>query len=98
MVLDARAVHTNASLVDLYDPITMPANLLNAHQTLDQAVDAAYGYKGAPTDAARVALLFERYQQITSLLPAIKTKASPKGQPRISIKVLLKQFKLNCFT
>ena len=73
-VLDARAVHTNASLADLYDPLTMPANLLKAHQVLDKAVDAAYGYKGAATDAARVAFLFERYQQITSLLPALVTK------------------------
>jgi hypothetical protein len=79
-VLDARAVHANASLADLYDPLTMPANLLKAHQALDKAVDAAYGYKGANTDAARVAFLFERYQQLTSLLPlankpAKKTKA-----------------------
>jgi hypothetical protein len=73
-VLDARAVHTNASLAVLYDPLTMPANLLKAHQVLDKAVDATYGYKGAATDAARVAFLFERYQQITSLLPAVATK------------------------
>ena len=53
-VLDARAAHANASLADLYDPLTMPANLLKAHQALDKAVDAAYGYKGANTDAARV--------------------------------------------
>ena len=66
-----RALFTaNASLADLYDPLTMPANLLKAHQVLDKAVDAAYGYKGAATDAARVAFLFERYQQLTSLLPA----------------------------
>jgi type II restriction/modification system DNA methylase subunit YeeA len=77
-VLDARAEYANASLADLYDPLTMPANLLKAHQALDKAVDAAYGYKGAATDAARVAFLFERYQQLTSLLPSltnIKTKA-----------------------
>jgi hypothetical protein len=70
-VLDARAAHPQASLADLYDPLTMPANLLKAHQVLDKAVDAAYGYKGASTDAARVAFLFERYQAITSLLPAV---------------------------
>lgn len=73
-VLDARAAHPEASLADLYDPLTMPANLLKAHQVLDTAVDAAYGYKGAKTDAARVAFLFERYQQITSLLPTDKPK------------------------
>lgn len=68
-LLDARAIHTNASLADLYDPLTMPVNLLKAHQVLDKAVDAAYGYKGVNADAARVAFLFERYQKITSLLP-----------------------------
>jgi hypothetical protein len=73
-VLDARAAHPSASLADLYDPLTMPANLLKAHQALDKAVDAAYGYKGANTDAARVAFLFNLYQQITSLLPAEKPK------------------------
>ena len=84
-VLDARAVHTNASLADLYDPLTMPANLLKAHQALDKAVDAAYGYKGAATDAARVAFLFERYQQITSLLPSLTNiKTRPKKMPKKS--------------
>jgi hypothetical protein len=77
-VLDARAEHANASLADLYDPLTMPANLLKAHQALDKAVDAAYGYKGANTDAARVAFLFERYQQLTSLLPIEKVKKTAK--------------------
>jgi len=78
-VLDVRAAHPQASLADLYDPLTMPANLLKAHQALDKAVDAAYGYKGASTDAARVAFLFERYQAITSLLPAVeKTRKTRK--------------------
>jgi hypothetical protein len=54
----------------------MPANLLKSHQALDKAVDAAYGYKGAHTDVARVAFLFERYQKITSLLPVEKAKRS----------------------
>ena len=71
-VLDARATHPNASLADLYDPLTMPANLLKAHNALDKAVDAAYGYKSAATDSARVAFLFERYQELTSLLPALE--------------------------
>ena len=84
-VLDARATHPSASLADLYDPLTMPVNLLKAHQALDKAVDAAYGYKGATTDAARVAFLFERYQQITSLLPSLtNTKTRPKRMPKMS--------------
>ena len=67
-VLDARTAHPCASLADLYDPLTMPPDLVKAHQTLDRAVDTAYGYKGAATDAARVAFLFGLYQQLTSLL------------------------------
>ncbi|MEI2635748.1 MAG: type IIL restriction-modification enzyme MmeI [Methylotenera sp.] len=63
---------------DLYDPLTMPANLLKAHQALDKAVDAAYGYKGASTDAARVAFLFELYQKVTSLLPVEKARKARK--------------------
>jgi hypothetical protein len=78
-VLDARAMHANASLADLYDPLTMPTNLLKAHQALDKAVDAAYGYKGALSDAAHVAFLFERYQQLTSLLPIDKKPKKRKG-------------------
>ncbi len=69
-VLDARAQFPGSTLADLYDPLTMPPPLLNAHRKLDAAVDAAYGCKGMKTDAERVAFLFELYQRITSLLPA----------------------------
>jgi len=69
-VLDTRAAHPNASLADLYDPLTMPPNLVRAHQALDAAVDGAYGRKNFKNDAERVAFLFELYQKYTSLLPA----------------------------
>ena len=73
-VLDARAKFPGSSLADLYDPLTMPPALLKAHQKLDAAVDKAYqlcgGRKSYASDAERVAFLFERYQQLTSLLPA----------------------------
>ena len=42
-VLDARAAYPNATLADLYDRATMPAELVRAHAALDRAVDAAYG-------------------------------------------------------
>lgn len=82
-VLDARAQFPDATLADLYDPLTMPPALLKAHAALDKAVDAAYiaAEKAAgrkppklATDAERVAFLFERYQALTSLLPAAKVK------------------------
>jgi hypothetical protein len=75
-VLDARAQFPGASLADLYDPLTMPPALLKAHQKLDAAVDRAYGKTGFKSDAERVAFLFERYQALTSLLPAAPAKRS----------------------
>lgn len=78
-MLDARAAHPGASLADLYNPLTMPPDLVKAHQTLDKPVDAAYDYKGAATDAARVAFLFVLYQQLVSQLPAAKPKGRHKA-------------------
>lgn len=83
-VLDARAQFPDATLADLYDPLSMPPALVKAHQALDRAVDAAYvpsgGKRTWATEAERVAFLFEQYQKITSLLPPEK----PKGRKRKS--------------
>ena len=69
-VLDTRKKYPDSSLADLYDPLTMPADLLKAHQKLDKAVDAAYGKRKFATEAERVAYLFELYQNLTTpLLP-----------------------------
>lgn len=51
-----------ATLADLYDPLTMPPELVKAHQALDRAVDSAYGRTSFKSEAERVAFLFERYQ------------------------------------
>lgn len=76
-VLDARAEHISSTLADLYNPFTMPPNLVKAHQQLDKAVDAAYGYKGGKDDAARVAFLFKRYQALlTSQSPILESPAA----------------------
>lgn len=71
-VLDARVLYPDASLADLYDPLTMPTELRRAHQANDKTVDAAYGYKGDKSDTVRVAYLFALYEKFTSLLPARK--------------------------
>ncbi|MEQ1815670.1 MAG: type IIL restriction-modification enzyme MmeI [Nitrosomonas sp.] len=81
-VLDARAKFPDSTLADLYDPLAMPPELVRAHQALDRAVDAAYGKKNFASEAERVAFLFERYQAITSLLPAVSAKKTKK--PRSS--------------
>lgn len=71
-VLDERAKFPNASLADLYDPLTMPPALTKAHQKLDAAVDIAYAKRKFVGDSDRVAFLFELYQQITSPLESKK--------------------------
>ena len=63
-VLDARTQHPGATLATLYDPFTMPPNLVKAHGKLDAAVDAAYSKKKFSGDSGRVAFLFECYQQL----------------------------------
>ena len=63
-VLDARALYPDSSLADLYDPLTMPPELVKAHNTLDRAVKAAYGGKSYATEAERVADLMERYAEL----------------------------------
>jgi len=77
-VLDARAQFPQSSLADLYDPLTMPPALVKAHQALDRAVDACYRKAAFANDAQRVEFLFERYQQLTSLLPVEATKTKRK--------------------
>lgn len=77
-VLDARASHPESSLADLYDPVAMPPDLRKAHQSLDKAVDAAYGKKTFTSDAERVAFLFDLYHHYTSLLPPPEAKKTRK--------------------
>ena len=77
-VLDARGQFPGATLADLYDPLTMPPLLLRAHQTLDRAVDAAYGRRDFASEAERVAFLFDLYQRCAAQSPA----APGAGQSR----------------
>jgi len=79
-VLDVRASFEGQSLADLYDPDVMPPELRKAHQRLDKAVDAAYGYKGGADDAARVAFLFGLYQQLTGATAPVAPAAGPRAR------------------
>ena len=69
-MLDARAQYLASTLADLYDPLTMPASLLKAHQQLDRAVDRCYRPEPFPSDRHRVEYLFALYEQLTAPLVA----------------------------
>lgn len=64
-ILDARAKYPDSSLADLYDPTTMPYDLLQAHRLNDRAVMEAYGFSNRMTENECVAKLFERYTDLT---------------------------------
>ncbi|MEW6312885.1 MAG: DNA methyltransferase [Pseudomonadota bacterium] len=83
-VLDARAAFPDASLADLYDPLTMPLALVKAHQKLDAAVDAAYGNKRFKNDAERVAFLFDLYAHLTAPLAQAAKPPARRRAPRQS--------------
>lgn len=63
VVLDVRASFPNSSLADLYSPLTMPPNLVKAHNELDKAVDAAYSKQAFTSEAKRMEFLFELYEK-----------------------------------
>lgn len=74
-VLAAREPHLPprgmATLADLYDPNTMPRDLLRAHTELDRAVERCYRPEPFHSDRERVEHLFRLYEQLTApLLPA----------------------------
>ena len=73
-IIDLRKSFVDTNLATLYNNSSSPPVLIKAHKDLDKAVDEAYGYKGGDDDASRVAFLFKRYEELTSLLPATVVK------------------------
>jgi hypothetical protein len=73
-VLDVRAAHPEASLADLYDPLSMPGDLARAHAALDRAVDRCYRFRGFSGEVSRVEYLFQQYQRLASSLTQGRTK------------------------
>jgi len=64
-ILNARALYPNSSLADLYDPLTMPPELLKAHNANNRAVMEAYGFSTKMSEADCVAELMKMYQKLT---------------------------------
>ncbi|MBQ9758854.1 MAG: class I SAM-dependent DNA methyltransferase [Opitutales bacterium] len=77
-ILDVRKIYIDgqgSSLADLYDPLTMPGDLLRAHRELDKAVDKLYRKDPFTSERERVEFLFSLYESAASpLAPAIPRK------------------------
>jgi hypothetical protein len=87
-VLSTRETFKGQTLADLYDPLTMPKALRDAHKDLDRAVDKCYRAAPFTSERQRVEYLFELYQKLVTPLTAAaarkvgttpKTRRAPKG-------------------
>lgn len=79
-ILDVRAQYPTSSLADLYDPLSMPPDLLKAHQALDKAVDACYRSQPFQDDEKRIEFLFDLYEKYTAgmFVPEKKKRTTRK--------------------
>ena len=64
-ILDARELFPDSSLADLYDEVSMPAELRKAHQQNDRAVMEAYGFAKDMSESDIVSALLKMYKELT---------------------------------
>jgi hypothetical protein len=80
-VLDNRAKYPDSSLATLYNPLTMPGDLLKAHQQLDKAVDKCYRKEPFKDNRERIAYLFGLYEKyMAGLLAGLGEKKRKVGK------------------
>ncbi|ROS52455.1 DNA methyltransferase [Frigoribacterium sp. PhB118] len=60
-VLAVRNTLAPKSLAEMYDPLAMSAALIQAHDRLDDVVDAAFGFSTPPSSTQRQQRLFDHY-------------------------------------
>ena len=77
-VLDIRAKYPDSSLADLYDPLTMPSDLVKAHQALDKAVDLCYRPQPFVNELNRIEYLFSLYESLSAPLLKVEKKRRTK--------------------
>lgn len=65
IITDIRGKYEGSTLADLYDPLSMPSDLLKAHKKLDSAVEKAYRGKKFLNDIERLSFLFDLYGKET---------------------------------
>jgi hypothetical protein len=69
-----------STLADLYDPLTMPPALAQAHVELDRVVELCYRRDPFKSDRERVEHLFRLYEELTApLLPVTKKRRRRRG-------------------
>ncbi|VVE50339.1 DNA methyltransferase [Pandoraea cepalis] len=64
-ILAARENHPELVIADLYDPKLMPAELLEAHRSLDALIESCYQKTAFQNDEERLKALFKLYEKMT---------------------------------
>jgi len=62
----AREAHFPATIADLYDPDTMPADLREAHDRNDEVLERIYIGRRFRNDTERLEKLFDLYTKMTA--------------------------------
>lgn len=65
-IILTRAEHTEMTLAEMYNPESMPADLLSVHQKLDLTIERCYREKPFESDEERLEFLFKLYVKMTS--------------------------------
>jgi hypothetical protein len=76
-ILGAREAHPGKTIAWLYDPETMPANLLKAHRDLDDTLERIYIGRPFKNDTERLEHLFKLYAAM--IKRNVPTAAQKKG-------------------
>ena len=75
IVLTTRARYPGTTLADLYDPLTMPPDLVQAHEALDRAVDLCYRAAAFGSEAERQESLLRLYSGYSAPLMPPRRRA-----------------------
>ena len=68
-LIAARQKHPGSSLADLYNPLSVPSDILAAHRVIDLSVDRAFTSRGRPSSVTdRMRILFPAYEQMQGQL------------------------------
>ena len=71
-ILLTRECHFPASIADLYDPETMPADLRTAHERNDEVLERIYIGRRFKNDTERLEKLFDLYSKMTATVAPTK--------------------------
>lgn len=78
-ILLAREHHFPATIADLYDPATMPADLRAAHERNDEVLERIYIGRRFRNDSERLEKLFDLYTGMTTTAGSTKDKNRKAG-------------------